>query len=195
MFAFGMQGIYFHVVPLLSNAGFSTHTAGVAFGATWLLSGLGSLGLGLLADRIGPKVTLASALVCCAVGTLLLLGAGQSIIGVICAVGFIVLWGLSLNCFGQLAPVIFAARVGSRRLGTLIGWQFASAGVAGAISPVVTGMMYDKFGGYAAAIDLNSVTVFAAVGLILMLKASTEQADLHACPEVTTENLISDRRI
>jgi OFA family oxalate/formate antiporter-like MFS transporter len=169
LFGFGMQGVYFHVVPLLISSGYSAHMAGLAYGGTWLLSGLGSLALGVIAERAGTKATLAGALIMCAIGTLCLLGADVTTPGVACVVAFVLFWGASVNSFGQMAPVLFAELCGSRNLGGLIGIQLAAAGLVGAAAPVVSGWIYDKFGGYRLAIDTDAAAVFFAFVLILLI--------------------------
>jgi MFS family permease len=182
--AIGMFGIYFHVVPLLVNAGYSAPLAGLAFGGTWLLSGLGSLVLGIVADRLGAKPILAGALLCCVLGTLFLHGAAERGVGVPCVVAFVLLWGASANSFCQLVPVILAERFGSQSLGTLIGVQAAIAGIAGATAPVITGLLYDKFGGYRLAIDFSASATF--IGFVFLLLVNT--AKRVDC-EFTTQNL------
>jgi len=169
LFSVGMQGIYFHVVPLLVKAGYSPHLAGVAFGAAWLLSGLGSLVLGFVADKFDAKRVLAGSLLCCALGTLCLLGVSEMHVGVVCVGTFVLFWGTSTNSFGQLAPVILAERFGSKNLGTLIGIQFAIAGIAGAVAPIFTGLLYDKVGDYHLAIDFSALAIFTGFVLILTI--------------------------
>jgi len=173
LFAIAMSGIYFHVVSVLIKAGYSAYLAGLVFGATWLLSALGSLMLGVIAERLGAKTTLAGALFSCALGTLFLVGAGGARIGVACVVAFIVLWGTSANSVAQFVPVIFVERFGSQHLGTLIGVQFAIMGVAGASAPVVTGLLYDKFADYRPAIYLSTSTAFLAFVLVLLINVCT----------------------
>ena len=169
LFSLGMQGVYFHVVPLLISTGYSAHAAGLAFGGTWLLSGFGSLVLGLVADRFDTKAVLALSLLCGALGTLFLLGVGVTGMGVTCVLAFVLLWGTSTNGFGQLAPVIVAERFGSHNLGTLVGTQFTIAGMAGAGAPMVTGLLYDKFGGYRLAIEFSALAGFVGFVAIALI--------------------------
>jgi MFS family permease len=166
LFSFGMQGIYFHVVPLLAAAGYSASLAGTAYGGTWLLSAVGSLALGVIADRFGARRTLAGALLCCCLGTLVLLGASQSTLGIVSVAAFVLLWGGSVNCFGQLAPVLFAQRGAASHLGALISVPFAAAGVSGAVAPVITGLIHDRSGSYHWAIGLSAVAILLAFLLV-----------------------------
>jgi predicted MFS family arabinose efflux permease len=181
LFSVGMQGIYFHVVALLVKAGYMARTAGLAFGCTWVLSGLGSLLLGVIADRIGAGRVLAIAFLGSAVGTLCLLEVGSAPFGIACVVAFVLLWGVAANGFAQLVPVVFAERFGAGNLGTLIGAEFAIAGVAGAGAPVITGMLYDQRGDYQLAIGFCAASSFVGFLLILAMdrrRSSTPEAAL-----------------
>jgi MFS family permease len=169
-FAIGMNGIYYHVVSLLIKAGFSTRWAGFALGVSWVLSALGSLVLGAIADRLGAKTILAGALCSCALGTLFLIGAGETRIGILCVVAFVVLWGTSANCINQFIPVIFADRFGTIQLGTLIGVQASIMGVVGSGAPIVTGALYDRFGDYHSAIYLSTAATFLSFVLVSLLR-------------------------
>jgi MFS family permease len=183
LFSLGMQGIYFQVVPLLIGAGYSPHVAGSAFGATWLLSGLGSLVLGLTADRFDTRWVLASSLLSCAFGTIFLLGVDGTGRGDFCVLVFVLLWGTSTNAFGQLAPVIVAERFGSGALGRLIGLQFTLAGMAGVGAPIITGWLVDQSGGSRLAIELSALAVFMGfvmIGLIRTSKGTAAESTARA---------------
>jgi MFS family permease len=171
LFTFGIYGIQFHVVPVLERAGLSSYLAGWVFGATWLLSSVGSVAIGVSADRLGAKRILAASLLCGAIGTLFLLGVGKSVVGVGCVVAFVLLWGIPANGAFQLIPVIFAERFGSKALGVLIGAQSAIAGIAGAGAPVITGLLYDKTLNYGLAICLSASITMVASLLALSISA------------------------
>jgi len=127
--------------------------------------------LGIIADKSDARRVLAASLLCCALGTLCLLGVSEMHVGAACVGAFVLFWGTSTNSFGQLAPVILAERFGPKNLGTLIGIQFAIAGIAGALAPILTGLLYDKVADYHLAIDFSALAVFAGCVLILMIKA------------------------
>jgi MFS family permease len=167
--AIGMGAIYFHAVPVLIKAGYTAHLAGLLFGGTWLLSAVGSIALGALADRVGAKPALAAALLAGSLGTALLMGAGETGSGVACVWAFIFLWGATANAYGQLIPVVFAERLGLESLGTLMGLELASAGIAGAAAPVVTGLLYDRSGDYRLGILLSAFATFLAACVVLLI--------------------------
>lgn len=174
----GMLAIYYHVVPLLIKAGYSDHTAGIAFGASWLVSGLGSLALGVIADRLGTKRVLAWSLLVCAVGTVFLLSAGITLLGIASVCAFVLLWGAAANSFQQLAPVIFAERFSLDHLGSLIGIQYTVAGIAGAIAPITTGLLFDRFGDYRLAVLFSAASTLVGFLLILLIqKVASSECD------------------
>ena len=160
----GMLGIYYDVVDLLVKAGYSPRIAALAFGSTWLLSGAGSLVFGFLADKFGPARVLVTVILANACGTLFLFGTPGPRYGAICLVAFILLWGSSANGFTQLIPAVLVERFGPSRLGTMVGAQFALAGVAGSLAPMLTGWLVERSGNYRVAIAVSaSVTLLSAV--------------------------------
>jgi MFS family permease len=169
LFAIGLNGIYYHLVPLLMKAGYPTHSAGLALGASWLFTAVGSLGCGVVADRLGAKMVFAGALLCCATSTLFLLGVATEAFGVFCVLAFVILWGATANSVTQFIPVMFAERFGCSDLGTLIGVQSLLMGIAGAVAPVTTGLLYDRFRDYGPAICLSASATFLAFVVLLFI--------------------------
>jgi nitrate/nitrite transporter NarK len=55
-------------------------------------------------------------------------------------------------------------------LGTLLGVQSAIAGIAGAAAPIATGLLYDRFRDYHAAIYASAAVTFVAFLLVLTLQ-------------------------
>jgi MFS family permease len=168
-FAVGMMGVYYHVVSVLTNAGYSTHWAGFAFGLSWIASAMGSLVWADIAGRSGTKNALTLGLLLCACGTLFLLGASASRVGISCVVLFIVLWGGSANSLVQFVPLIFSERLGSHHLGVLVGIQASVMGLVGAGAPIITGALYDRFSDYRLAILLSSGAMLIAGALVSLV--------------------------
>jgi MFS family permease len=176
LFAIGMGTIYYHVVAVLIRAGYSSYSAGLVFGITWILSAIGSVGFGLAADRLGARTVLAATLLLCALGTFALVGASAPTIGSACVIAFVILWGSSANGVFQFTPVIFAERFGSQDLGALVGVQSAITGIVGAAAPIITGVLYDRFNDYRLAICLSAAATTAAFACIMKLSAAKESA-------------------
>jgi OFA family oxalate/formate antiporter-like MFS transporter len=185
-FAIGMSGIYYHVVSVLTHAGYPTHWAGLVFGTSWVISALGSLAFGAMALRQRTTRVLATALLSCVCGTLCLLGVGQAQFGVACVLVFVTLWGASANSVNQLIPVILAERFGSRKLGALVGVQSLIMGIASAGAPVVTGLLYDHFSDYRLAIYLSAAAMVLSFITLSLIKApqvvnTTSKPEIQKC--------------
>lgn len=178
LFNIGMGSILYHIVAVLIKAGYSAYWAGFIYGATWLLSALGSLLLGIIADRIGARVIFGAALICVALGTLFLAPASNTEIGIACVLIFVLLWGTSANCSCQFVPIVFAEQFGSHNLGMLIGAQSALAGVAGTAAPILTGLLYDKFNDYRPAIYLSAAASSLAAASVLLFKPRWDRSPL-----------------
>ena len=179
-FTIGLLGIYYDVVDLLGRAGYSPHTSALAFGGTWLVSGAGSLVIGLLADRFAPGRVLAAVILISAAGTLFLYGAPAPRYGAVCLVGFILLWGASGNVFSQLIPAVLVERFGSRHLGTILGAQFAASGVAGSLAPMLTGLLVDRSGNYDMAIAVSASATVLSAALALAIGATGSPCPLES---------------
>lgn len=165
--AFGMSSIFFHVVPIMMNAGLSQDRASEVLGATWLVSGIGSLCIGIIANRTGASAALAGAMLLSATGTLflLLIGAGSFSTAAIWI--FILLWGATANSINQFLPILFVERFGALHLGLLLGVQSAFMGVIGSAAPIATGALYDHYNNYSAAV-LMSISVTCAAFVFAM---------------------------
>jgi MFS family permease len=154
---------------MLSQAGYGADFANLAFGGTWLFATVGAYALGGIADRFGVVRVFSMALFAGALGTLMLLFAANRHIGLACVAMFVVLWGGSSNCLSQFMPVILVERFGNERLGTLLGVALGASGIVGPIAPLITGLMYDRFGDYRVAIYFSAIAAFIASGLIITI--------------------------
>jgi predicted MFS family arabinose efflux permease len=181
--AFGMSAVFFHAVPILTKAGFTAKTAGSILGASWLVSGIGSLGLGVVTNRFGVARILEISLLCSAVGTLALLMSGSALLGIVAAAMFVILWGTTANAVNQFLPILIVERFGPVHLGLLVGVQGALMGIVGSFAPIVTGALYDRYSNYAVAIVASVVATFVAVALVMCLRGRRyRQAPAH--PEI-----------
>jgi|GEM_PF-2035088 len=166
--AFGMSGINYHIVPILTHGGLTASLAGTFYGASWLISGAGSFFGGAVADRLGTRNVLAGALLLSALGTIALGFTGSGPIGLIAAGLFVICWGGTANAVSQFLPILIVNRFGSAHLGSLIGIQSVLMGVTGAFAPVVTGALYDEFANYQVAIIACSIPPLIACLLVVI---------------------------
>lgn len=181
--AFGMSGINYHIVPILTHGGLTAAMASSVYGASWLISGAGSLFGGMVADRLGTRNVLAGALVLSAVGTMALGFTGSGVAGMIAAGLFVLCWGGTANAVSQYLPILIVNRYGAAHLGSLIGLQSVLMGVTGAFAPVVTGALFDRYASYEVAIVACSIPpLIAFLFVILFARGSggaTDGAKAH----------------
>jgi MFS family permease len=182
--AFGMNAVYFHAVPILHKAGFSAQTASSIFGASWILSAVGSLASGALSQRYGAQRVLCISLIVGALGTLALLLAPHAQYYVAAAAVFIVLWGATANAVNQFLPILLVEYFGPMHLGVLLGIQGALWGLVGSLAPIVTGALFDAYSSYAVAIVTSTVATFLAFVLIALLPRK-RTADTPRAPQDT----------
>lgn len=168
--AFGMSAVYYHAVPILVKAGFSAETAGRILGASWVISGVGSLCLGAVSNRFGVANILKFSLFLNAVGTFALLVGAAGALGIVAAGLFVLLWGATANAINQFLPILIVERFGPVHLGVLAGVQGALMGMVGSFAPIVTGSLYDKYSNYAAAIVASVLATLVAVVLMFCLR-------------------------
>ncbi len=178
--AFGMSSVFFHIVPILTKTGLTEQQASQVFGATWLVSGIGSLCIGAVAHRIGASTALAGAMFLGAAGTVFLLLIGTGPLSALAIGLFILLWGATANAVNQFMPILFAERFGAAHLGLLLGVQSALMGIVGSIAPVATGMLYDRYEGYTipvlTSIGVTFTAFIFALGLSRGLRRRVSEA-------------------
>ncbi|MEM7059575.1 MAG: MFS transporter [Pseudomonadota bacterium] len=137
-------------VVYLQEAGYSRVVATLAFGVNSMLSVIGIIGAGWLADRIGHAKTAT-------------LGYGLTILGI---TGLVVLsegphplfLGLYLLCFGgamgSRGPVVssLSAQLFEGQVGAVFGLVMIGLGLGGATGAWLAGLLYELTGGYTASL-------------------------------------------
>ena len=152
-------GVSVHLVPLLTDLGFSGRTAALALGGSVGVAAVGKIFGGGLADGFGALRTLRVALLLGA-GSFALLAFAASRPLLAC---FVALYGTALGTHVAVFPVLARQVLGSQRFGTLFGALQLLAMLAAAVGPVAVGGLYDATGGYSEAIVLWGVAMALAV--------------------------------
>ena len=156
-------GVTLHLVPYLTQQGLG---AGAAVGVISVLStssALGILALGFLAERVSPRILLASVFFLIAVAIRVLLSADS----LSEAYAFAVLHGLASGGMNTLAPLLWASYYGRGILGSLHGISRAAQVAGFALGPLVLGIAYDASGTYQTALVYFAFTGVASSLLIL----------------------------
>jgi nitrate/nitrite transporter NarK len=144
-----------------------------------LVSLVGRVLAGELADRIGPKrvMLMVYSLVTSAV-LILALGASGNTIYL-----FVVLFGLGLGGEYLIIPLVAAELFGAAVLGSVMGIILTLDGVGEAVMPMLVGSLRDMTGSYTRSFQL--LTALSALGAlaVLLLPESRPRAPATAAPQ------------
>jgi MFS family permease len=174
-FTVAYQGVYYHLVPYFIGVGFSPQRAALIFGAKSAFVTAGTIVLGAMADRIGPRRVLAFGMTLLCLSLVDLLAASTSpAFGPIAIVLFVIGYGSATGTTVTTIPMLMGECLGMRRFATLMGIIGFIATVASALGPIVTGLIFDLTGSYwvpfalcaslFAAAAAVALTVYPAVG-------------------------------
>lgn len=158
-------GVNLHMIPYFTDQGLSA-TVAATIVAVWSGSGaLGSLMLGLLADRYGSRKTLAVSRLLTAAGFGLLLAVKNTSIGLI--------WGflqgiLSGGMFLQM--VILADFYGRNSLGAIRGATMPVTLGANAMGPLLAALAFDITGSYSFIFAAFGIASIMISGMYLLAK-------------------------
>jgi predicted MFS family arabinose efflux permease len=161
--AFGLFIPFVHLAAYARDRGLGEAAA------VWLvgLIGFGSLFgrflIGLIADRIGRKRTMA--LCFAGLAAMMLLWLGSSTLAPLAV--FAVVFGTCYGGFVALAPAIAADHFGGRAIGAIIGVYYSSVAFGTLLGPSAAGYAYDLTGSYTAVI-LGSTALYVLAVLIVL---------------------------
>ena len=150
-----------HAVAFAVDQGYPPMLAATAYGSMGLMSTVGRVGFGLLADRIGGPLAATLSFGCTAGGAAALLmlealpGAGWLVV-------FALLVGLGFGARGPIITAIASEWFGGRRFGVIYGVLNLGNGLAGAIGPWFGGWVHDVSGSYRIAFAAS--IAFCAIG-------------------------------
>jgi MFS family permease len=153
------------MVPYLEDIGYSSSEAATALSAY----GLFSLGMrfvwGTLADRWGVRLAIIIQAVASAIGAFLLM----QVAGTWSLFFIIGCQGLAIGGFPPLQIMIWPEFFGRIHLGGIVGVTQPFTTIAGAIAPVIVGLLFDQTGSYEAALwMLMGTWIICAVVMIVV---------------------------
>ena len=157
------SGVSLHLVPHLTQQGL---TPRAAVGVISLLSSSSAaaiLVLGFLAERVSPRLLMASVCLLLA-GSIGVLLVADSLLE---AFLFAVLQGISSGGLNTLGPILWANYYGRGSLGSIHGLSRASQVVGFALGPLILGIAYDATGGYQTALIYFAVVAVSSSFLVL----------------------------
>ena len=158
-YAIGVQAVAY-----LVEIGFAPLEAASVYGLVGMISIVGMLGSGVLAERIGerPVATLSYCSTIVGIGMLALLEWQRANLLV---AAFVLLFGTMQGSRGPLVAVLAARNFSGGGLGTVYGTIMVGMGLGGAVGSWPAGTLHDLTGGYRAGFLLAALC--AACGLAL----------------------------
>jgi len=163
-----------HAVAFAIDAGIAPLQAAAALGSVSLVSLAGRLGVGWLADRLGPAPALTVSFMSglAGVGCLGLLGATAQPAWL---AAFVLCYGLAQGSGGIVATAAATAAFHGRAVGMITGWIAVASGPGEALGAWGGGALYDWAGGYRQALVLSGLALAAGVGAVWQAQRSTRR--------------------
>ena len=170
----GISGLMVHLIPLLEDLNYSSAQAASLLGLMFLLSGIGRIGSGFLADMFDYRMVLGGLIGFQIVGLLLLSIIGPSQIWLVGI--FALIFGIGFGGTIPLRPFLIIELFGARAFGALQGLVQVGAIGAGVVGPVFYGWVFDTTGSYDLAIFATLATILITIPLTYMLKRTRRVA-------------------
>jgi MFS family permease len=142
--------VFTHQVAFAIDMGFPRMFAASMFGVMGLMSSLGRIAFGLLADRVGGPLAATISFGCTAGGALALLVLETSPRPVWLLV-YALLFGLGFGARGPIITSMATDLFGGRRFGAIYGLMNTGNGLGSAVGPWFGGVVHDVSGSYRAA--------------------------------------------
>jgi len=161
--------VFTHQVAFAVDLGFDRLLVASIFGVMGLMSSVGRIAFGVLADRLGPALAATLSFGCSAGGAcaLLLLETSPHVMWLW---GYALLFGLGFGARGPIITAMATERFGGRRFGLIYGVLNLGNGVGAAIAPWFGGFVHDASGSYRLA--FVSAIVFSVLGAACFWRAA-----------------------
>jgi MFS family permease len=167
----GISGLFVHLIPMLQDLNYSASQAAGILGLLFLLSGIGRIGAGTLADMIDYRLVMSVLIVFQLVALMLLtLVSGPSDFWLVVLYSF--LFGIGFGGAIPLRPFLIMQIFGSRSFGALQGLVQGGAIGAGMAGPVFYGWIFDTRESYNIAIYATIAITTLALPLLYLLPRS-----------------------
>jgi MFS family permease len=139
-----------HAVAFAVDMGFSPMLAAWAFGLSGLMSTVGRVVFGIMADRVGGPWAATLSFACTAAGALALMALEGGPRGAWLVV-FAFFFGLGFGARGPIITAMASERFGGRHFGAIYGALNLGNGMGGALGPWFGGLVHDVTGSYRLA--------------------------------------------
>jgi len=154
-----------HLAPLLIDRGFTAMQAASGVSCLALAALGGKLSAGYLSDRVPARLIAAAVLALPAVAIVMLRESHDLASALIASA----LVGVGSGAQLQLVPYLTTRYFGIRSYGGIYGLLFAIFQFGSAVSPMLTGMVYDRMGSYQPVLDVLAPACLVSGVLMLFL--------------------------
>ena len=160
----GLGGLPIHVIPALTDSGYSTAYASALITLFSIIVIVAKPIWGLLGERIQVRYLMVTSFAISAVGMFLivLIKSGPTILL------FPIIYGVGVSAFAPLMSLIWANYFGRASLGTIRGTFLPITQVTSAFGPVFAGFIFDATGSYAPAF-ITFTVCYALSGVAIFL--------------------------
>jgi MFS family permease len=173
LFAFTVYGVLTQLVVYLLGVGYRPAIAAIVLSLMLGLNAVGKVLFGIVADRIGARLSLALSFAIIAGGIILLLGAHESVGLAVFLLVYGPAWGAPL----MLLPLITIESLGLKHYSSLGGVLRVAEAAGAVLGPVALGRIFDLTGSYRPAFGLCIVcAVVGAAGTLGCQKFSPVDA-------------------
>jgi MFS family permease len=165
LFSISVNGSIAHLIPILTDRGFSSGTAALAASTLGVLTLCGRLLTGVLLDRFfGSRV--AGLFFAIAAGGVAILSQAHGI-----ATAFVgaALIGLGMGAEADVMPYLISRYFGLHSFSEIYGYAFTAYALAGALGPLLMGWSYDHFHSYSTVLLSLAAAMLAGGALLASL--------------------------
>ncbi len=161
--------VFTHLVPHVTDIGFSAGEAAAVLSLVGGLSIVGRVLMGTVSDRIGRKPT---AIICALLqaGAMVWLMWSQDLWMLYL---FALFYGLAYGGLGPSIAALIGDTFGLRNMGAILGALDIGFGVGGALGPAIGGLIFDATNSYFMAFLLGAVVMFISALLIALTRRET----------------------
>ena len=167
--------IFTHLVPHITDIGFSPIEAATVLSVLGAASIPGRLLMGIASDRIGRKLTFMISTLLQAAAIAWLLWA-QNLWSLYI---FALVYGFFYSGFGCCGAALIGDTFGVRNIGAVLGLMEVGFGIGAATGPAVGGYIFDVSGNYTAAFIMAAVAMLVATILVTMVKKKATTSPEH----------------
>lgn len=169
----GISGLMVHLIPLLEDFKYSSTEAATILGVLFLLSGLGRVFSGFMADSLDYRIVLIILVLFQILGLLILTRLSEPNIWIVLI--FTLTFGIGFGGTIPLRPFVIMQIFGGRSFGSLQGLLQVGAIGAGVVGPVFYGWIFDTTGSYDLALYATIATIAVTIPITNFLHSPIRQ--------------------